>query len=137
MFKKCLFLPKFSLMQIILIGIGGFLGAISRFLVQKFVNSYMATFPLGTLVVNVVGSFLLGFILYSISYDRHLTINIRDLVTIGFLGSFTTMSAFSHETMVLFDTGHVLYAILNVLLNVVLCLVAVYLGRQLGLLISA
>jgi CrcB protein len=124
-------------MQIILIGIGGFLGAISRFLVQKFVNSYMATFPMGTLVVNVVGSFLLGFILYSISYDRHLTINIRDLVTIGFLGSFTTMSAFSHETMLLFDTGHVVYAILNVLLNVVLCLVAVYLGRQLGLLVSA
>ena len=137
MFKYYLLLPNFIQMQIILIGIGGFLGAISRFLVQKFVNNYMTTFPMGTLVVNVLGSFLLGFILYSISYDRHLTINIRDLVAIGFLGSFTTMSAFSHETMLLFDTGHILYAILNVLLNVLLCLAAVYLGRQLGLLVSA
>jgi CrcB protein len=92
---------------------------------------------MGTLVVNVFGSFLLGFILYSISYDRQLSINIRDLVAIGFLGSFTTMSAFSQETLLLFDTGHVIPAILNVLLNVVLCLLAVYLGRQLGLLVSA
>ena len=124
-------------MQIILIGIGGFLGAISRFLVQKFVNSYMVTFPLGTLVVNVLGSFLLGFVLYGISYDRHLTINIRDLFAIGFLGSFTTMSAFSHETMLLFDTGHAVPAVLNVILNLLLCLLAVWLGRQLGLLVSA
>lgn len=92
---------------------------------------------MGTLVVNVLGSFLLGLILYGISYDRELSINIRDLAAIGFMGSFTTMSAFSHETMVLFDTGNVLYAVLNILLNVLLCLLAVYLGRQLGLLISA
>lgn len=123
-------------MQILLIGIGGFLGAISRFLVQKFVNNYMATFPLGTLVVNVLGSFILGMLLYGITYDRELTINLRDLAAIGFLGSFTTMSAFSHETMMLFDSGHIFQAMLNVVLNIVLCLFAVYVGRQIGLMVS-
>ncbi|HLT23879.1 MAG TPA: fluoride efflux transporter CrcB [Ignavibacteria bacterium] len=123
-------------MQILLIGIGGFLGAISRFLVQKFVNNYMATFPMGTLVVNVLGSFILGMLLYGITYDRELTINLRDLAAIGFLGSFTTMSAFSHETMMLFDTGHIFQAMLNVVLNIVLCLFAVYAGRQIGLIVS-
>jgi fluoride exporter len=123
-------------MQILLIGIGGFMGAVSRFLVQKFVNNYMATFPLGTLTVNVLGSFLLGILLYGITYDRELTINLRDFAAIGFLGSFTTMSAFSHETMVLFDTGNILEAVLNVGLNIFLCLLAVYAGRQIGLMIS-
>ncbi len=124
-------------MQILLIGVGGFLGAVSRFLVQKFVNNYMTTFPLGTLAVNVVGSFILGLLLYGITYDRELTINLRDLAAIGFLGSFTTMSAFSHETMLLFDSGNLFQAVLNVALNIGLCLMAVYFGRNIGLTLSS
>lgn len=124
-------------MQILLIGVGGFLGAVSRFLVQKFVNNYMTTFPLGTLAVNVVGSFILGLLLYGITYDRELTINLRDLAAIGFLGSFTTMSAFSHETMLLFNSGNLFQAVLNVALNIGLCLMAVYFGRNIGLTLSS
>ena len=123
-------------MQILLIGIGGFLGAISRFLIQKMLSNLTSTFPIGILTVNVLGSFLLGVILYGITYDRHLTIDIRDLFAIGFMGSFTTMSAFSHETLLLFEQGHIAFTVLNVALNVVLCLLGVYLGKQVGLAIS-
>lgn len=136
MYKKSLFFLKFICMQILLIGIGGFLGAVSRFFVQKMLSNLTSTFPIGILTVNVLGSFLLGVILYGISFDRHLTIDIRDLFAIGFMGSFTTMSAFSHDTLLLFEQGHITFTIFNVILNVVLCLLGVYLGKQVGVAIS-
>ncbi|MCB0721633.1 MAG: fluoride efflux transporter CrcB [Ignavibacteriae bacterium] len=123
-------------MQIILIGIGGFLGAISRFLLSRFVNSAVTSFPYGTLAVNVIGSFLLALILYGLSFEKQISINLRDLLAIGFMGSFTTMSAFSYETMRFIELGQVFPAAINVVLNVVLCLLAVFLGRELALIIS-
>lgn len=136
MFKKYLFLPNFIQMQIILIGIGGFLGAISRFLLSRFVNTTLTSFPYGTLVVNILGSFFLALILYGLSFEKQISINFRDFLAIGFMGSFTTMSAFSYETMRLIELGQVFPAVLNVVLNIVLCLLAVFLGRELALIIT-
>ncbi len=123
-------------MQIIYIGIGGFLGAISRFLLAKFINNYFTSFPLGTLIVNVSGSFLLGFIIYSVLDGRNVSPEFRDFSTIGFLGAYTTMSTFAYESFRLGELSEYLYFGLNIILNVFLCLLAVYLGRELALLLN-
>ena len=123
-------------MQIIYIGIGGFLGAISRFLLAKFINNYFTSFPLGTLIVNVSGSFLLGFIIYSVLDGRNVSPEVRDFSTIGFLGAYTTMSTFAYESFRLGELSEYLYFGLNIFLNVFLCLLAVYLGRELALFLN-
>jgi len=123
-------------MQIIYIGIGGFLGAISRFLLAKFINNYFTSFPLGTLIVNVSGSFLLGFIIYSVLDGRNVSPEVRDFSTIGFLGAYTTMSTFAYESFRLVELSEYLYFGLNIFLNVFLCLLAVYLGRELALFLN-
>lgn len=123
-------------MQIIYIGIGGFLGAVARFLLAKFINNYITTFPLGTLIVNVCGSFMLGIIIYSILNGKNISPEIRDFSTIGFIGAFTTMSTFAYESFRLGELSEYLYFGLNIFLNVFLCLLAVYLGKELALFLS-
>ena len=123
-------------MQLIYIGIGGFLGAVSRFLLAKFINNYFTSFPLGTLIVNVSGSFLLGFIIYSVLDGRNVSPEVRDFSTIGFLGAYTTMSTFAYESFRLGELSEYLYFGLNIFLNVFLCLLAVYLGRELALFLN-
>ena len=123
-------------MQIIYIGIGGFIGAISRFLLAKFINNYFTSFPLGTLIVNVSGSFLLGFIIYSVLDGRNVSPEMRDFSTIGFLGAYTTMSTFAYESFRLGELSEYLHFGLNIFLNVFLCLLAVYLGRELALFLN-
>jgi CrcB protein len=96
----------------------------------------MSSFPLGTLAVNVSGSFLLGFFIYSTLFGKSIPSDIRDLITIGFIGAFTTMSTFSYESFRLFELNEIMYSALNILLNVILSLIAVYLGKELAILIS-
>lgn len=122
--------------QIILIGAGGFLGAISRFLISRYLNNLVSSFPLGTLTVNVTGSFILGFIMYSIAYGRTIHPEIRDLITVGFIGALTTMSTFSYETFRLLELNELFYSFLNFFLNSSLCFTAVFAGRFLATLIS-
>ncbi len=121
------------MIKILLIGSGGFIGAISRFLFTKYANSFADTFPLGTLGVNLLGSFLLGFIGFTILLPQFISPDVRDMITVGFIGGFTTMSSFAFETVKLNDLGHLSLAILNIVLNVVLCLAAVFAGRALAL----
>lgn len=120
-------------MQIIYIGIGGFLGAIARFLFSKFISNHFTSFPLGTLVVNVSGSFILGFIIYSTLSGKNISPEFRDFATIGFIGAFTTMSAFAYESFRLAELSEYLYFGLNIFLNIFLSLLAVYLGKELGI----
>jgi CrcB protein len=116
--------------QAILVGIGGFLGAICRFLVSKHTTEVLGIFPIGTLIVNVSGSFLLGFIMYSALAGRMVSPELRSLVAVGFIGAFTTMSTFAYETARFADLKDYMLAGLNITLNVGLCLLAVYLGKQ-------
>jgi CrcB protein len=114
---------------LLFIAIGGAFGAMMRFLSQATVYELVGrTFPLGTLFVNVTGSFLMGLLSiflvekFNLSADWHLAI------LVGVLGSFTTFSTFSIETLVLFEQGDLLKAMTNILLSIVLCIAAVWAG---------
>ncbi len=109
------------------IGLGGFLGAIARYWLSGFIYQWLGTdFPYGTLVVNVLGAFLLGFFMTAVL--RGVAIPARNVITIGFLGAFTTFSTFSYETVVLLQQGELLRGVGNVVMSIVLGVVAVILG---------
>ncbi|MFZ1460485.1 MAG: fluoride efflux transporter CrcB [Ignavibacteria bacterium] len=124
------------MIQILYIGLGGFLGAIMRFLISRFVGSYFTSFPLGTLIVNVTGSLLLGFIVYSVSFGKNISPELRDFMTIGFIGAFTTMSTFAYESFRLAELSEFMYLFFNLFLNVFLCLLAVYVGREFAMILN-
>lgn len=122
--------------ELLFIGLGGFLGAIARFVTaawcQRTFLSDPAGFPLGTLVVNVLGCLLLGFLTPLFLERTNLAPEIRLAVAVGFLGSFTTFSTFGYETFALINEGGAWgRAGLNVGLSVVLGLAAVILGYRL------
>ena len=115
--------------------IGGGIGALSRYFTSQFVNNlYNKTFSLGTVFVNCIGALLIGFL---INIFDMFAINPRWklLIITGFLGGYTTFSAYSLETVNYFLSGNIKYGILNILLNNVLCILFVLLGIWLNKLI--
>lgn len=122
-------------MQIFYIGLFGALGCISRYLMSGWVYALAGRgLPWGTLVVNVVGSLLLGFLMESGLRSTVLPAQVRMGITTGFMGGFTTFSTFSYETVRLFEEGSTLQAGANVMLNMIVCVVfaalGIYLARQ-------
>ncbi len=120
--------------QILLVGLGGFLGAISRFLFSGLIQRLTPTlgFPLGTLAVNVVGCFLIG-LLNGLSETRQLFgSETRLFVFIGLLGGFTTYSTFGYETIALLRDGELARAVISVSLHLIVGLGAVWIGDSLG-----
>ncbi|MCF2947038.1 fluoride efflux transporter CrcB [Paraglaciecola aquimarina] len=115
----------------ILIAFGGATGACLRyFLSQLMLQWFGKGFPFGTLFVNFIGSFLLGF-LYSLLEHGQLEAALwRTTVGVGFLGALTTFSTFSVDTIMLFQQGFWLKAGLNIILNVTCCLFAAWLATQ-------
>lgn len=115
------------------IGIGGFFGSVSRFLLINFVIQHTkATFPLGTLIVNVLGSFVLGIIMTLSQESSFLSPQTRVIAGAGFLGAFTTFSTFSYENYELMMKGSWGLFAGNILVSIVICLVAVVLGSVLA-----
>jgi CrcB protein len=118
---------------VLLVALGGVLGALARYggagLVHRFLG---AGFPYGTLAVNVAGCFAIGAVLYLTQDRPTLSVAARQLVAIGFLGSFTTFSTFGVETFALLRDGDFAAAALNVGASVSLGLVAVWLGHGLA-----
>ena len=121
------------MMRIALIGLAGLLGTLARYALSGFIaRRFGETFPAGTLVVNVVGCFLAGF-LYYLFQERFLMDEvIRTVVLIGFLGGFTTFSSFALQTMTLLKDGEVLLASVNELVSNVIGLVMVWVGYSLA-----
>jgi CrcB protein len=115
-----------------LVAMGGAAGACLRyFLSQLTLQWFGKGFPFGPLLVNVVGSLLLGF-LYSLLEHGQLEAALwRTTLGIGFLGALTTFSTFSVDTLMLFQQGLWLKATLNIMLNVSCCIFAEWLGTQL------
>ena len=114
---------------LLFIAVGGAFGAMMRFLTQATVYELVGrTFPFGTLVVNVTGSFLMGLLSIFLVEKFNLGAEWHLAILVGVLGSFTTFSTFSIETLVLFEQGDLLKAMTNILLSVVLCVCAVWAG---------
>ncbi len=114
---------------LLLIACGGALGAASRYAASLGVYAWLGRgFPYGTLFVNVTGSFLIGLLSMLLVERFSLGGEWRAAILVGFLGAFTTFSTFSLETLNLFEQGDGARALLNVLLSVVLCLLAVWSG---------
>lgn len=120
--------------QIFAIAIGGAGGAVLRYLVSSGVYGWLGKdFPYGTLTVNVIGSFLLGLMSTAMLLERVVLAEEFSLaLLVGCFGSFTTFSTFSLDTLSLLEQGQVLKAISNILINVVVCIMAVWLGLKLG-----
>ncbi len=120
-------------MNVVVIFIGGGIGAVARYWLQGAVYGWTgADFPYGTLAVNVLGSLFIG-LLMSLFQERFLVQPaLRLFLTIGILGGFTTFSTFSFETFALLREGSVAAGLLNAGVSLVGCLGATWLGAVLG-----
>lgn len=117
--------------QLLFVGAGGFVGAILRYLVSGFVQnlSKSAAFPFGTMAVNVAGCLFIGMLSQLIDSQAGITAEMRLLLMVGLLGSFTTYSTFGNETLTLIKDQQLLLAFANVGLHLLFGLAAVLLGR--------
>jgi CrcB protein len=118
-------------MKIILVVIGGAVGTLARFYTSGWAQKFVSNgFPVGTLLVNLVGSFIIG-LLWGF-FENQPAAQLRTFLFVGVLGGFTTFSAYSIETLNLFRDGNVRLAVLNILLNNVLGILLALGGLQLG-----
>jgi len=116
-----------------MVGIGGALGSILRFWLSSYIGSRMGhRFPYGTLVVNITGSFLIGLILAMLIARTDWSPNWRYLIPIGFIGGYTTFSAFTYETLRTMQDGQFGLALLYVAVSVIVGLAAVWGGLVAG-----
>ena len=116
------------MMKLLYVGLGGFIGAIGRYWLTGLAQRLSSGFPLGTLVVNVLGSFVIGFLATLFLEKILVTMEWRLFILIGLLGAFTTFSTFSWESLSLLRNGDWGFALLYVGGNLVGCLLAVWAG---------
>lgn len=115
----------------LLIFIGGGAGSLLRFFIARWFNPMIAIFPLGTLMVNILSSFLLGLAVGVLQYKHPENTTIAPFLITGICGGFSTFSTFSNDTLILFKTGNYTMGLLNILLNVVLCIIFIIIGIKL------
>lgn len=117
-------------MNFIFVGIGGFFGAISRYGVYLLSSRVLpAGFPYATLIVNTIGSFLLGFLFaHAACGTAHEKFTL--MISIGFLGAFTTFSTFSMDLIILYKSGHYIHCLLNLIINPLFSVTAAVLGLK-------
>jgi fluoride exporter len=122
-----------GMVRLLLIGLAGFVGTLLRYwLSGAIARRYGETFPYGTLIVNLIGCFVIGFLFY-LFYDRALASpTSRTAIFIGLLGGFTTFSSYGLQTFTLLRDGELFLALVNVVTSNVLGLVFVWVGYSLA-----
>lgn len=122
-----------GMIRALYVGIGGFFGAIARYLIDGWIsNSVLTPFPVSTFVINVTGSFALGLFMTLATERFAIDSNLRPLIAIGFIGAYTTFSTFGLETVRLIEDGSRALALANVALSVGVGIVAVFAGILVG-----
>ena len=120
-------------MTYLAVALGGALGALARYWTYDlFVHITDSKFPFATFTVNVLGSFLIGVVFVMITERADMGPEVRGVVTVGFLGAFTTFSTFSLDTIGLIEQGQLINAFVYVLSSVLLCIIAAWLGLSLA-----
>jgi CrcB protein len=122
---------------ILLVGIGGFIGAILRYVIGGWIQNSFVNFPVGTLTINTTGSFFLGLIMYLSEYEGLFSAETRIFLTIGILGAFTTLSTFGYESFRLLDDSKLTFMAINIVSTVLFSMLAVYLGKIVALSVSS
>jgi CrcB protein len=121
------------MINILVIGVGGFIGAVSRYGVALWIGErWGRSFPLGTLAVNVSGCFLIGLLMTLMAEKYMVSPEWRLFLVVGFLGAYTTFSTFEYETGGLVRDGEFFYAALNITFSVLLGFIALKLGEVLA-----
>ncbi len=123
--------------KIFIIGLGGFLGAVLRYLIGGWVQGFSGSgsFPYGTLSVNLIGCLLIGLLSQLVETEQFFTPETRLFLLIGLLGAFTTFSTFGNETINLFRDGQAFLSLINIGAHIFLGLTAVWVGHRFGFLI--
>ena len=122
----------FDLLKYAAIGVGGFAGAVARYLLGNYIGSrYGVRFPYGTFVINMSGSFLIGLVLTLLGRTTA-SVYWRYLIPIGFIGAYTTFSTFEYETLRAVQDGQVATGVWNVVLSNVLGFALVWAGVAIG-----
>ena len=120
------------MLKYVAVGVGGFLGAIARYALGTYIGGrYGLRFPLGTFIINVSGSFLIGLILTLLARTTA-SAYWRYLIPIGFIGAYTTFSTFEYETLRAIQEGQLMTGFLNVALSLIVGFIAVWVGAELG-----
>ncbi len=120
------------MVKLLFIALGGALGSLARYGASGLAQQkYNGVFPVGTLTVNLVGSFLIG-LLWGLAENSTLNPNVRTFLFVGILGGFTTFSTFSLETLNLLRDGEFKLALVNVLLNNLVGIVLAFVGLMLA-----
>lgn len=117
------------LKTILIVGLGGFIGSVARYFMSMLNMSYdILSIPVGTLSVNILGSFIIGFLTGLSERTTLITAEWRLFLMVGICGGFTTFSSFTNENLALMHNGQFLSVLLYTALSIFLGFVAVYLG---------
>lgn len=114
--------------NLLLVGVGGFVGACCRYAVVTYFAKLFPSFPVGVLLANATGSLLAGVFLSVVAYNYGVSL----FIMTGFLGAFTTFSAFSIDTVALVDGGKIYTALLNIAMNISISLLCCGVGYYIG-----
>ena len=117
--------------------VGAGIGGVVRYWGSNFVYKFLSpTFPYGTLLVNILGSFIIGIVMYYLDAKELISQELRIFLTVGFCGGLTTFSTFSYETINFLKEKEFLFAGLNIILNVLITLIALFLAYKLSKLLG-
>lgn len=117
-----------SMRLILYVGLGSAIGGITRFVLSSAIQNRSASFPVGTLVINISGSFLLGFLLRYALATPEISAEMRALLTTGFCGGYTTFSTYSYESAMMIETADYGRATIYVVASVVFALAGMFVG---------